>query len=75
LEDLIWWSPAGVKYWKRKNSSLEGVIKVILFTVCILDPDVMSFRHDPLGGIGILNLAIKSQTLNRYRAVKWLTVI
>jgi hypothetical protein len=54
---------------------LEGVIEVILFTLRILDPDVMSFRHDPLVGIGIYYLAIKSQTLNRCRAVKWLTVI
>jgi len=54
---------------------LEGVIEVILFTLRILDPDVMSFRHDPLVGIGIFYLAIKSQTLNRSRVVKWLTVI
>ena len=51
---------------------MKGVIEV---TVCILDPDVMSFRHDPLVGIGIFYLAIKSQTLNRSRVVKWLTVI
>jgi hypothetical protein len=55
--------------------SLEGVIEVILFTLRILDPDVMSFRHDPLVGIGIFYLAIKSQTLNRSRVVKWLTVV
>jgi hypothetical protein len=35
----------------------------------------MSFRHDPLIGIGIFYCAIKSQTLNRCRAVEWLTVI
>jgi len=35
----------------------------------------MSFRHDPLVGIGIFYLAIKSQTLNRSRVVIWLTVI
>ena len=35
----------------------------------------MSFRHDPLVGIGIFYLAIKSQTLNRSRVVKWLMVI
>ena len=54
---------------------MEGVIEVILFTLRILDPDVMSFRHDPLVGMGIFYLAIKSQTLNRSRVVKWLTVI
>ena len=51
---------------------MEGVIEV---TVRILDPDVMRFRHDPLVGIHIFYLAIKSQTLNRCRAVKWLTVV
>jgi hypothetical protein len=35
----------------------------------------MRFRHDPLVGIGIFYLAIKSQSLNRSRVVKWLTVI
>jgi hypothetical protein len=35
----------------------------------------MRFRHDTLVGIGIFYLAIKSQTLNRSRVVKWLTVI
>jgi hypothetical protein len=57
------------------NSSLEGVSEVILFTVHILDPDVMSFRHDPLVGIGIFYLAIKFQMHNRSRVVKWLKVI
>jgi len=52
---------------------LEGVIKVILFTLRILDPDVKSFRHDPLVGIGIFYRAIKPQTLNRSRVVKGLT--
>jgi hypothetical protein len=51
---------------------LDGVIKV---TFRILDLDVMRFRHDPLVGIGIFYLAIKSQTLNRCRAVKWLMVV
>jgi hypothetical protein len=46
---------------------LESVIKVILFTLHRLDPYVMSFKHDPLVGIGIFYLAIKSQTLNRRR--------
>jgi len=41
----------------------------------MLDPDVMSFRHDRLVGIGIFYLAIKSQTLNRSQVVKWLMVI
>jgi len=54
---------------------LEGVIEVILFTLHVLDPDVMSFRHDPLVGISIFYLAIKSQTLNRSRVVKWSMVI
>ena len=54
---------------------MECVIKVILFTLCILDLDVMSFRHDPLVGMGIFYIAIKSQTLNRSRVVKWLTVV
>ena len=51
---------------------MEGVIKV---TVRILDPDGTRFRHDPLVGIRIFYLAIKSQTLNRCRAVTWLTVV
>jgi hypothetical protein len=54
---------------------LEGVIDVILITLHIQDPDVMSFRHDPWVGISIFYLAIKSQTLNRSRVVKWLMVI
>jgi len=72
LEDLVRWSPVGVLYRKRRNTALEGVIKV---TVRILDPDVMRFRPDPLVGIGIFYLAIKSQMLNRCRAVKWLMVV
>jgi hypothetical protein len=51
---------------------LEGVIEV---TFCMLDPDVMRFRHDPLVGIGLFYLAIKCQMPNRCRAVKWLTVV
>jgi hypothetical protein len=54
---------------------LEGFVEVILFTLHILDPDVMSFRHDPFVGIAIFYLAIKSQTLNRSRVVKWLMVV
>ena len=54
---------------------MEGVIEVILFTLRILNPDVMSFRHDPMVGMGIFYLAIKSQTLNRSRVVTWLTVV
>ena len=54
---------------------MKGVIEVILFTLNILDPDVMSFRHDPLVGIGIFYLAIKTKTLNRSRVVKWLTLV
>jgi len=50
-------------------------MKVILFTLHLLDPDVMSFRHDPLVAIGIFYLEIKSQMLNRCRAVKWFAVI
>jgi len=52
--------------------AVDGVINV---TFCILDPHVISFRHDPLVGIGIFYLAIKSQMLNRCRAVKWLMVV
>jgi hypothetical protein len=52
--------------------AMEGVIMV---TFCILDPDVMIFRHDHLVGIDVFYLAIKFQMLNRYRAVKWLTVV
>jgi hypothetical protein len=54
---------------------LEGVIEIILFTLHILDPDVMCFKHDPLVGIGIFYLSIKFQMLNRCRVVKWLMVI
>jgi hypothetical protein len=54
---------------------LEGVIEVILFTLCILDPDAMNFRHDHLVGIGTFYHAIKSQTLKRSRVVKWLMVV
>jgi hypothetical protein len=54
---------------------LEGIFEVILFTLLILNPDVISFRQDPLVGIGIFYLAVKSQTHNRCRAVKWLMVI
>jgi hypothetical protein len=75
LGDLIWWSPAEVECRKIGNSTVEGVIEVILVTLRILDPDVMSFRHDPLVGIDIIYLAIKSQTLNSGRVVKWLSVI
>jgi hypothetical protein len=53
LEDPIGWSPARVKYRKRKNSVLEGVIEV---TFLILDPDEMRFRYNPLVGIGIFYL-------------------
>jgi neutral trehalase len=35
----------------------------------------MSFRYDPLVGIAIFYLAIKSQMLNSSRVVKWLTVV
>ena len=35
----------------------------------------MSFTHDPLVGIRIFYLAIKSRTLNRCRVVKWLMVV
>jgi hypothetical protein len=75
MENLIRWSPAEVEYRTRRKSSLEGVIEVTLFTLRKLDPDVMSFRHDPLIGIGIFYGAIKSETLNRCGAVEWLTVI
>lgn len=32
---------------------MEGVMEVILFTVHILDPDVVLFRHAPIVGFGI----------------------
>jgi hypothetical protein len=60
LEDLIQCSPAEIYYRKRRNSSLEGVIQVILFTFHILDPDVVSFRYDPMVDIRIVYLSIKS---------------
>ena len=41
----------------------------------MFDPDVMRFRHDPMVGIRIFYLAIKSQCLNRCRAVKCLTAV
>jgi hypothetical protein len=75
LEDLIRWSPAEVQHRKRRNSAWKGVIAVSLFTLAILDPDVMSFRHDPLVGIVIFYLAMKFQTVNRSRGAKWLIVI
>lgn len=34
----------------------------------------MTFTYDPLVGIGIFYVAIMSQTFNRTRSVKWLTV-
>jgi hypothetical protein len=54
---------------------LEGVTEVILFTLHILDLDVISFGHDPLVGIGIFYLVIKSQKLNRSRVVQWWAII
>jgi len=72
LQDLIRWSQAEVEYRKRRNSAFEGVNEM---TLCILDPDVMSFRDDSFVGMYIFYLAIRSQTLNRCRAVKWLTVV
>jgi hypothetical protein len=54
---------------------LIGVIEVILFTVCWLDPDGMSFRHDPLVRIGICYLPIKSETLNSIKVVKLSAVV
>jgi hypothetical protein len=74
LQDLIPRRQPDIQERNRTNSSREGVIKLIPFTLRILDPDVMSFRHDPLVSIGIFYLAIKAQMLNRSRVVKWLTV-
>jgi len=62
LENQIQWSPAAATYMKRKNMALKGVSEV---TVYILDLAAMIFRHDPLVGVVIFYLAIKSQTLNR----------
>jgi len=72
LEYLIWRSPAKVYQRKRMDLALAGVIKV---TFRVLDPDVMRFRYDPLVGVGIFYLVIKSQMVNRYRVVKWLMVV
>jgi len=44
-------------------------------TVCTLDPDVMRFSPDHLIGIGIFYFVIKSQTLNRCKAVNWFTLV
>jgi len=44
-------------------------------TVNLLDPDVMRIRHALLVSIGIIYLALKSQMLNRYGAVKWLMAV
>jgi len=71
LVDVIWWSLGKLSCRKGWNSALESVIEVTFY---ILNPDVMRFRQDPLVGIGILYLAIKSQMLNRWRAVKWVIV-
>jgi len=71
LEDLIRWSPAEVQDLKSRNLALDSVIEEILFPLCSLDPDVTTFRLDPLDGIGIFNLAINLQTLNKNRAVTW----
>ena len=70
----IWFTGVQLKYntGNISQSALGGVIEV---TVRILDPDVMRFRHDPLVGIAIIYLGIKSQMLNRCRAVEWLTVV
>jgi hypothetical protein len=75
LEDLILCSPAEVYYRTRRNLFKDGVIAVIPIPLGILDPDVMSFRHDPLVSIGIFYIAIKSQTLDRSRVMKWLMVV
>jgi len=72
LEDVIQWSAAELQYRKRGNSALDGVLEV---TVHILGPDVIKSRRDHLVGIGLFYLAIKSQTLNRCRAAKWLMVV
>jgi len=39
----------------------------------MLDPDFMRFRYDPLVGIAIFQLEIKSQIDYRGGAVRWLT--
>jgi hypothetical protein len=75
LEDLIWWITTEVQCSKRRNLSSEGVIKVIIDRLRILDPDVMRFWDDHLVGIGIFYLATKSQLLNRSRVVNWLMVV
>jgi len=52
--------------------ALAAVIEV---TYHILDPNIMNSSHDHIVGIGIFYLAINSQMLNRYRAVKQMIVI
>jgi len=52
-----------------RNSSLKGVMQV---ASCILDPDVLRFRHAPSVAIGIFYLPIEYLMLNRFRSVKWL---
>ena len=74
-DPLLTLSLAEVQYMKARYSSLKGGITVILFTVRILGPDDVSLRYDPMVGISIFYLAIKSQTFKRSGAVIWLTVI
>jgi len=50
-------------------------MEVILFTFCILFPDVLIFWSDPMIHIAIFYLAIQYQMLNRGGAVKRLIVV
>jgi hypothetical protein len=61
VDDLIPMSPVDELYWTGIIPALEGVIMV---TVCILDPDIMLFRCDPMVGIEIFYLTIKSSVSN-----------
>jgi hypothetical protein len=75
MDDLIWCSSAEASCRESSDLSLERIIEVIVFTLLILAPDVMRFRHDLLVIIGIFYHAIKFQTLIRSRVVKWLRVV
>jgi len=74
-QNPILWSPACVYHSEARNLALEGDIELILLIFRNLDPDVMRVRYSPFVAIAILCLVIKSQALNRHRAVKWLMVV
>jgi hypothetical protein len=71
----MWWHPAIVQYRRIGSSVLQDVNEIIRFTFDMLDQAILRFRHDPLVGIGILYLAIKSQEINRSGTKKSLMVV